>query len=318
MLRCKRIAMAMYHLHARFVQRSQGQSSVASAMYRAGERGQDQFSGKLYDFTHKTHITHKEILLPDMLPDRLGDRCTLWNTVELGLNHKNGQPAFEVEVALPRELTHEQRVELARQFAQREFVDKGMIVDMCMHMDTASDGGEHPHCHFLVPTRRWSEEGRMTKAARDLQDNPKLLQKVYALEEAGQLDDALLTARGTNLARWRENWAIDTNDFLERYEHEDRVDHRTLAAQQIEREAKPYIGFAFYREVDGLKGWLAERVEAFKAIDWRNDMRDQFERIRETRRDLQADFIAHAREYAPKLFPELQHELPEQGIEHER
>ena len=94
-----------------------------------------------------------------------------------------------------------------------------------------------------------------------------------------------------------------------------------LEAQKIEREAKPYIGFAFYREVEGLRGWLADRVQAFKEIDWRNSMRDQFDRIREKAPDLQADFIAHARAYARDFYPELQQEQEpslEQGIEHDR
>ena len=297
-------------------------SSVASAAYRAGERIVDEHDdGKVYDFTHKTHVTHKEILLADGVPDALGDRSALWNTVETTLNHKRGQPAFEVEVALPRELSHDQQVELARGFAQREFVDQGLIVDMCMHMDTASDGGEHPHCHFLVTTRRWSDDGKMGKAARDLQDSPKLIGKIYELEKAGEIADALELSQGTNLQRWRENWASDTNAALERYEHDARIDHRTLEAQKIEREAKPYIGFAFYREVKGLRGWLADRVQAFKEIDWRNSMRDQFDRIREKAPDLQADFLAHARAYARDLYPELKQEQEpslEQGIEHDR
>ena len=113
-------------------------SAVASAAYRAGERLVDAHDGgKVYDFTHKTHVTHKEILLPDRVPDQLADRSALWNRVETTLNHKRGQPAFEVEVALPRELSHEQHVELARGFAQREFVDQGLIVDMSMHMSSS-------------------------------------------------------------------------------------------------------------------------------------------------------------------------------------
>lgn len=216
-------------------------SSVASAAYRAGERLVDAHDdGKVYDFTHKTHVTHKEILLADGVPDALADRSALWNTVETTLNHKRGQPAFEVEVALPRELEHEQQVELARGFAQREFVDQGLIVDMCMHMDTASDGGEHPHCHFLVTTRRFDEDGKMGKAARDLQDSPKLIGKIYELEKAGEIADALELSQGTNLQRWRENWATDTNAALERYEHDTRIDHRTLSPCFLVSLSEPF------------------------------------------------------------------------------
>ena len=308
----------MYHLHVRFVQRSQGRSSVAAAAYRAGEKMRDEHTGKLYDFTHKTHVEHSEILLPEHVPVELADRATLWNRVEQQLNHKRGQPAFEVEVALPRELSPEKRLELARTFAEEQLVSKGLIVDLCIHMGVASDGGEHPHCHMLCTTRRWSDDGNMGKAARDLQDSPALLKKVYALEQEGDIENALLAAKGTNLAGWRKAWADYSNDFLAEDGHADRVDHRTLAAQQIDREAMPHMSFGFYRELEGLRGWIADRVEAFKEVSWRNEMREQFDRIRETRRDLTAEFIAHAREYAPKLFPELGHDGPDKGLGHER
>ena len=64
---------------------------------------------------------------------------------------------------------------------------------------------------------------------------------------------------------------------------------------------------------------MAERIDHWKEVGFRNAMREQAQRIFEKRPDLNAEFIAHAREYAPKLFPELKNELqPEQGIEHEQ
>lgn len=293
--------MAMYHLHARFVQRSKGRSAVAAAAYRAGEKLTDARNSETFDFRHKTHVTHKAILLPAHVPAGLEDRATLWNTVELGLKRKDSQPAFEVEMALPRELSPERRIALATQFAQKHFVDNGLIVDVCIHMGMASDGGQHPHCHMLITTRRWHGDGTMDKAARDLQDSPAMLKKVYALEQEGKLDEALLAAKGTNLAAWRKGWADDCNDFLADSGSDARVDHRTLIAQRIAREALPYIASAFHREIEGIKGWLAERVETFKAVVWRNSMREQFDRIRNARSDLTAEYVAHAREYAKEL-----------------
>jgi ATP-dependent exoDNAse (exonuclease V) alpha subunit len=309
--------MAIYHLHVRFVQRSKGRSSVAASAYRAGEKLRDERTGELFDFTHKAHVAYKEILTPEHLPERLRDRGTLWNEVEAGLKRKDAQPAFEVEVALPRELSAEKRIELVRAFALEHFVKQGLVVDVCIHNDRASDGGDHPHCHMLVTTRRWQDDGTMGKAARDLQDSPALLKKVYALEQEGKLDDALLAAKGTNLAGWRKAWADYSNDFLAGGGHDARIDHRTLIAQKIDREPMPHIGFAIYREGERLKGWLAERVEKFTELRHFQRLRSQFERIRDTRRDLTAEFVAMAREHAKDL-AELMPGSREKGAEYDR
>ena len=170
---------------------------------------------------------------------------------------------------------------------------------------------------MMITTRRWNDDGSMAKTARDLQDNPKLLGKIYALEESGEIEQALLLSKGTNLANWRAAWADYSNDFLERSGAADRVDHRTLAAQKIEREAMPNIGFAVYRETGGLTGWLARKVEALKDIGWRNNLRDQFDRIRGTRKDLTAEFIAHAREYARDLIEGMEPKK-DKGLDHDR
>ena len=337
--------MAMYHLHVRFVKRSEGKSSVAAAAYRAGERLIDPYRQQqaekareleangeqagqvlphILDFRHKAgQVQHAEVMTPGHVPDRLSDRQPMWGTVEDTLNYKTGQPAFEVEVALPRELSPEQRVELARGFAQREFVDNGLIVDLCIHMGVASDGGEHPHAHMLITTRRWDEHGNMTKAARDLQDKPHELKRIYALEEAGKLDEALIAAKGTHLAGWRERWADDTNAFLEEHGHSDRVDHRTLETQAVGREPTPNIGVGFYDRLREFRGHMAERVDHWKEVGIRNAVREQYQRIREHYPKLQDDFIAHVRGYGERMFPEMEHEPElqpqlEQEVEHER
>jgi len=309
--------MAMYHLRAKFVKRSEGRSAVAASAYRACEKLVDERAGVTHDYTRKGALDHSEILLPEGLPETLQDRGTLWNTVETSLTHPRAQPAFEVEVALPRELTRDQCVELARRFAQEQFVSNGLVVDLAIHRPTAADGLDHPHAHMLIATRRFHGDGSLGKTARDMQDSPVLLQKVYALEKEGRIDEALLVAKGTNLARWREGWAELSNDFLSDSGSDARIDHRTLEAQKIDREATPNIGFAVYRDTGGLTGWLARKVEAFKGISWRNQMRGQFDRITSMRRDLTAEFIANARNYAKDLIDGLEPEK-EKGAEYER
>jgi len=294
--------MAIYHLHARFVKRSEGRSSVAAAAYRAGEKLRDDYTGQLHDFRHKAdRVEHTELMLPEHLRDHIAERAGLWNAVEAQLGRKDGQPAFEVEVALPRELSKEQCRDLVRGFAQEQFVSKGLAVDLAIHRGIASDGGEHPHCHFLISTRRWLDDGKMGRSATDMQDSPAVLRKVYALEDAGKFDEALKVAKGTNLQRWRKAWEIAANDALADAGERARIDHRTLAAQKVAREPVPNIAHAFYNKARDVTGWLSRRVNAFWAAQFGRDMHRQFESMERERPDLLAEFTANANAYAKEL-----------------
>lgn len=308
----------MYHLRVKFVKRSEGRSSVAAAAYRSGEKLTDEREAKTHDYTRKSDVEFSEILLPDHMPETLKHREALWNAVETGIKRKDGQPAFEVEVALPRELSHEQCAQLVREFAHDQFVAKGLPVDLNIHRPIASDGGEHPHCHMLISTRRFNPDGSLGLVATDLQDNPATVRRVYALEDAGQIDEAVILQRGTNLGQWREAWADYSNRFLEDSGSESRVDHRTLAAQQIDREPTPNVGIGFYERLRSFQGHMAERVQHWKEVGFRNAMREQMERIQTKRPDLNAEFIAHAREYGQRFFPELERETTDRGLEHDR
>ena len=111
-------------------------------------------------------------------------------------------------MALPDELTHAQRVALVRDYAQTQFVDRGMVADIALHAPGREGDERNHHAHILLTTREVDTEGFTTKN-RDWN-------KVEVLEG------------------WREAWARDSNAALERAGIEDRVDHRTLVAQRDE------------------------------------------------------------------------------------
>jgi hypothetical protein len=96
--------MAIYHFSAKVISRASGSSAVASAAYRSASRLHDERLGRDHDFSHKAGVVHSEVLLPDGAAEELGDRATLWNTVEAGENRKDAQLAREVEFAIPREM----------------------------------------------------------------------------------------------------------------------------------------------------------------------------------------------------------------------
>jgi hypothetical protein len=190
------------------ISRSQGRSATAAIAYRVAERIEDRRTGLTFDYAARGGVDHTEILAPDHAPDWVRDRSELWNRVEESETRKNSQVAREVRVALPAELTHAQRVELVRAFAQEQFVDRGMIADIALHAPGRDGDDRNHHAHILLTTREIGPEGFTTKN-RDWN-------KVEVLEG------------------WREAWARDSNAALERAGIEDRVDHRTLEAQRDE------------------------------------------------------------------------------------
>ncbi|MGH7744471.1 MAG: MobQ family relaxase, partial [Candidatus Dormibacteria bacterium] len=147
--------MAIYHLHAKMVKRSEGRSAVGAAAYRSGSRIHDERIGYSFDYTEKPGVEHSEILAPEGAAAWVYDRSVLWNTVERVERRKDAQPAREIEIALPVELTKESQVELMREFVKHTFVSQGMVADFAIHRDNP----ENPHAHLLLTTRTLTETG---------------------------------------------------------------------------------------------------------------------------------------------------------------
>ena len=206
--------MAIYHLRATMISRSQGRSATAAIAYRVAERIEDRRTGLTFDYAARGGVDHTEILAPDHAPDWVRDRSELWNRVEESETRKNSQVAREVRVALPDELTHAQRVALVRDYAQAQFVDRGMVADIALHAPGREGDERNHHAHILLTTREIDAEGSVPGGGFTTKNRD--WNKVEVLEG------------------WREAWARDSNAALERAGLEDRVDHRTLVAQRDE------------------------------------------------------------------------------------
>lgn len=231
--------MAIYHLHVKVIGRKAGSSAVASAAYRSASRLRDERLDRSHDFSAKRGVVHSEIMLPEGAPEHLGDRERLWNEVEAGEVRKDAQLAREVEFALPRELTQAQGVELARDFAQAEFVDHGMIADVNVHWDMGEDGMPKPHAHVMLTMRSVDENG--------------FGQKVRDWNRAEMVE------------RWRERWAELANERLAELDIDARIDHRSFEAQGIPLEPQSQIGAPAQRiEGEGIEA--ADRADLHREI----------------------------------------------------
>ena len=114
--------MALFHLSVTQTKRSAGQSAIASAAYRAGERLYSEYYGEYSDYTRKGGVICSDILLPSHAPPEYADRQTLWNAVEKAERGKNAQLAYSFDIALQNEFSLEENIALARQFLLENFV----------------------------------------------------------------------------------------------------------------------------------------------------------------------------------------------------
>jgi Ti-type conjugative transfer relaxase TraA len=220
--------MAIYHFSAKVISRANGSSAVASAAYRSADRLHDDRLDRDHDFTNKSGVVHSEVMLPEGAPERLGDRSALWNEVEATELRKDAQLAREIEFAIPRELNQQQGIELARDFVQAEFVERGMVADVNVHWDIGADGLAKPHAHVMLTMREVREDGFGAKV-RDWN-------KTELLEQ------------------WRERWASHVNERLAALDIDASIDHRSFQAQGIELVPQNKIGPAASRMVsDGLE-----------------------------------------------------------------
>jgi Ti-type conjugative transfer relaxase TraA len=236
------IAMAIYHFSAKVISRASGSSALAAAAYRSASRLHDERLGRSHDFTNKAGVIHSEVLLPEGAPEHLRDRAALWNAVEAAELRKDAQLAREIEFALPRELSPEMGIELARDFVEREFVGLGMCADLNVHWDIGADGEPKPHAHVMLSMREVGPDGFGAKV-RDWN-------------------------RTALLQHWRERWADHVNERLASLDIDARIDHRSLEAQGIDLEPQHKIGLAASRMAgDGL---ALERVDEHREIARRN------------------------------------------------
>lgn len=216
--------MAIYHLSVKPVSRSAGRSATAAAAYRAGCKGEkivDDRTGEIHDYTRKQGVVSTDIVLPDGAPEWATNRAKLWNAAEQAEKRKDACVAREFEVALPAELSAEERRRLAVDFAREMANKEGCAVDVAIHLPNGEHDNRNHHAHILRTTRKVAAEGLGDKLDS---------------EKAGR-------SRREDLETIRARWAELTNERLRSNGIDARVDHRNLEAQGItDREPTQHRG----------------------------------------------------------------------------
>lgn len=144
---------------------------------------------------------------------------------------KNGSTYREHEIALPRELRKEQRLELVRDWIAQEIGDKHAY-QFAIHNPKALDGDEQPHAHIMYSNRL------IDGIERDPEQYFKRYNSKHPERGGARKTDTgkLQSVRKKELKQQRERWQNMANRHLERAGHSERISMKSLKSQGIDRE----------------------------------------------------------------------------------
>lgn len=144
-----------------------------------------------------------------------------WMNREEAASRANARVADRIMVAIPRELSREQRANLVRDFVSTMTDDRVPWL-FAIHQD-GSDA-HNPHAHIIVRDAEIGTGKRILRFSDSARDRAKLGLEPKPVEFVRRL------------------WEERANAALDRAGFDVRIDRRTLAAQGIDREPQIHIG----------------------------------------------------------------------------
>jgi Ti-type conjugative transfer relaxase TraA len=223
------------------ISRGMGRSAVAAAAYRAGERLTNERDGVTHDFTRRGGVEHSEIVLPrGSEAEWAKDRAALWNAAEAAEGRKDARVAREFEIALPHELSAEERLEATRTFAQGLADRYGTAVDVAIHSPHGETDVRNHHAHLLMTVRAVGSEGFLDKTSIE-RENKWLLSQG-------------LPTSSMQMREIRQSWEQVANERLAAAGLDVRIDHRSHQERGLEIEPTEHMGvFATQMERRGVE-----------------------------------------------------------------
>ena len=231
--------MAIFHLNVSTGSRGGGQSAAAKSSYVSREGKYAKGEAEVL------HVEHAH--MPSFAAD---NPQAYWEAADAH-ERANGRLFRQVEFALPVELTDDEKIALAHDFAQHITAAESMPYTLAIHkgeydhQGRKTDTPENPHVHLIISER--ANDGIERSAEqwfkRANKANPEKggAAKTKSLESKEWLHDI------------REQWAEFANAALERSGHDARIDHRTLAEQGIDRIPQIHKGAADHMSKRGIE-----------------------------------------------------------------
>lgn len=262
--------MSIYHCSIKIGSRGKGQSAVAAAAYRSGQKLTDEELGAVSDYTRKSGVVYSEVSLCDNAPAEYINREILWNSVQTIEKASNSRLWREFEVALPQELSREEQIDTVRDYV-KTLTEQGMCCDWSIH--DKHDG--NPHAHIMATVRSIKENGEWAAKCRkvyDLDENgQKIVQKYDKLghkQYKSHKEDYNDWNNKERVEEWREKWAECCN---KRLSEDKRIDHRSYKRQGIDKEPTIHEGYKV-RMIAKKSGIALDRM----AENWKIKQRNEY------------------------------------------
>jgi hypothetical protein len=262
--------MSIYHCSIKIGSRGKGQSAVAAAAYRSGQKLTDEELGAVSDYTRKSGVVYSEVSLCDNAPAEYINREILWNSVQNIEKASNSRLWREFEVALPQELSREEQIDTVRDYV-KTLTEQGMCCDWSIH--DKHDG--NPHAHIMATVRSIKENGEWAAKCRkvyDLDENgQKIVQKYDKLghkQYKSHKEDYNDWNNKERVEEWREKWAECCN---KRLSEDKRIDHRSYKRQGIDKEPTIHEGYKV-RMIAKKSGIALDRM----AENWKIKQRNEY------------------------------------------
>jgi hypothetical protein len=246
-----------YHLSFRSGSRVSGVSALAAYDYATR---QEEYGGPDLDPAVYTESGN----MPSWAE---GDPAEYWEAAD-DFERANGRLYVAADFALPRDLSAEDQIELAREFA-RELTEKEQLpYTLAIHAGLDEHGHSHnPHAHLMFSERRNDgiDRSRDQWFRRANSEHP----------ERGGAPKSRTFHGPEWIEKARERLADKTNATLERCGREERVDHRSYERQGVERNPGEHYGPAAAHMVSrcdssdrlGDAAVAADDAKALEAVD---------------------------------------------------
>lgn len=183
---------------------------------------------------------------------------------------KNGSVYREQEIALPRELTEEQMIQLVQDWLRQEFGER-YVYQWAIHSPRAADGKEQPHLHLMFSERTLD----------GIERDPEQFFKRYNAKNPDRggckkantgLD---FKTRSEQLKALRERWQDVCNRALERAGQDARIDMRSYKDRGLDTEPERKMLPSEWRQSHR----RAEIIDFRQARDELTDSRKELARL---------------------------------------